>query len=95
MNLDRENFASPYADHYAFLGHRTSNRDELRGRIGRYAALSYAWGDGLPLRLTRAVKEGFRKEIPWEEIPKTLQDAMIIMHRLGLRYLWVDALTII
>jgi hypothetical protein len=69
---------------------------EANGAVsGRYATLSYVWGDALPLRLTRAVLELFKFGIPWSDIPKTLQDAMIISHRLGLRYLWVDSLTII
>ncbi|KAK4035441.1 hypothetical protein C8A01DRAFT_17864, partial [Parachaetomium inaequale] len=59
------------------------------------SALSYVWGDTLPQRLTRAVLESFKSGIPWSDIPKTLQDAMTITHLLGLRYLWVDALTII
>lgn len=62
---------------------------------GRYAALSYVWGDTLPLRLTRAALDSFKSGLPWSDIPKTLQDAMTITHRLGLRYLWVDALSII
>ena len=69
---------------------------EINGAVsGRYAALSYVWGDTLPLMLTRAVLESFKSGITWSDIPKTLQDAMTITHRLGLRYLWVDALTII
>ncbi len=69
---------------------------ESSGSIsGRYAALSYVWGDTLPLKLTGAVLDSFKSGIPWSDIPKTLQDAMTITHHLGLRYLWVDALSII
>lgn len=65
------------------------------GVSGRYVALSYSWGAGLPLRLTRSSLASFMSGIPWADIPKTLQDAMTITHKLGLRYLWVDSLTII
>lgn len=65
------------------------------GVSGHYAALSYSWGAGLPLKLTRSSLASFMSGIPWTDIPKTLQDAMTITHKLGLRYLWVDALTII
>jgi len=65
------------------------------GALGQYAALSYSWGSGLPLKLTRSSLDSFMSGIPWTDIPKTLQDAMTITHELGLRYLWVDALTII
>lgn len=65
------------------------------GVSGQYAALSYSWGAGLPLKLTRSSLASFMSGIPWTDIPKTLQDAMTITHKLGLRYLWVDSLTII
>ena len=65
------------------------------GGSGQYAALSYSWGDGLPLKLERSSLASFISGIPWEDIPKTLQDAMTITYKLGLRYLWVDALIII
>ncbi|KAK3316466.1 heterokaryon incompatibility protein-domain-containing protein [Apodospora peruviana] len=68
---------------------------ETKGATGRYAALSYVWGKVLPLKLTKAKLEHFKSGIPWHSIPKTLQDAIIITHRLGLRYVWIDALTII
>ncbi len=68
---------------------------ESKGMTGRYMALSYVWGSGLPLKLTNSTLGTFKAGIPWPSIPKTLQDAMTITHRLGLCYLWVDALTIV
>ena len=68
---------------------------ETNGTFGRYAALSYSWGKSLPLKLTRSSIQPFKSGIPWSKIPKTLQDAMAITHRLGLRYIWIDALTIV
>ncbi|KAK1835283.1 heterokaryon incompatibility protein-domain-containing protein [Podospora conica] len=66
-----------------------------KGAHGRYAALSYSWGDGLPLKLTRSSLALFMSGIPWTDIPKTLQDAMVITHEIGLRYIWIDSLTIV
>ena len=68
---------------------------ETQGALGRYVALSYMWGNGLPLKLTKQNLNAFKSSIPWGKIPKTLQDAMIITHRVGLRYIWIDSLTII
>lgn len=68
---------------------------ESKGMTGRYAALSYMWGTELPLRTTKATFETFKSHIPWALIPKTLQDAMLIANGLELRYVWIDALTII
>jgi len=64
-------------------------------QAGRYAALSYCWGTARQLKLTQERLEDFKSGIRWEDVPKTLQHAMIITHNLGLRYLWIDALTII
>jgi hypothetical protein len=62
---------------------------------GRYAALSYCWGDVLPLRLTKDVFEQFEKSMPISHLPKTFRDAIEATRSLGLRYLWIDALCII
>ena len=67
---------------------------ETKNSREKYIALSYMWGEALPLTLTAASLDQFKSSIPWTKIPKTLQDAMIITHRLGLRYIWINALTI-
>ncbi|KAH8658165.1 heterokaryon incompatibility protein-domain-containing protein [Xylariales sp. PMI_506] len=61
-----------------------------------YAALSYQWGPTtgtLMLSLTNI--QTFAKGIPLADIPKTLLDAVVVCRKLGIRYLWVDALCII
>jgi hypothetical protein len=60
-----------------------------------YAALSYSWGGSWPCSLTTAKLDEYRKSIPVHVLPKTLYDAMIVARRLGISYLWIDALTII
>jgi len=67
-----------------------------------YVCLSYCWGptDGSdvglgPLETTKWTLESFQCSIPWEQLPKTFQDAVVFTRKLGFRYLWIDALCII
>ncbi len=62
----------------------------------KYSALSYCWGGHANFtttteNITRHENEG----IPITSLPKTLQDAIICTRKIGLQYLWVDALCII
>lgn len=61
-----------------------------------YSALSYCWGlDGQPEKLTAANLRSYERDgIPWQSLPKTLKDAAITTHLLGMRYLWIDSLCI-
>jgi hypothetical protein len=65
-------------------------------RSFEYVALSYAWG---PVRdttqATSSNLEAMTQRLPWAQLPKTIQDAILITRRLGIRYLWVDALCIL
>ncbi|KAF8853259.1 hypothetical protein BDZ45DRAFT_598808, partial [Acephala macrosclerotiorum] len=54
----------------------------------RYMTLSHCWGGFQPLRLTLSSFEDFHNHIPWTDLPKTFQDAMIITSNLGFKYLW-------
>ena len=60
-----------------------------------YVALSHCWG-ACPLLTTsfRTLKQ-HRNQIPWDLLPRLFQDAVIVTRRLGLRFLWVDALCIV
>ncbi|KIX97595.1 uncharacterized protein Z520_06373 [Fonsecaea multimorphosa CBS 102226] len=62
---------------------------------GKYVALSYCWGDFLPLKLTRDVIKQFEVSIASASLPKTFQDAVEVTQSLGFRYLWIDALCIV
>ncbi|PTD02123.1 hypothetical protein HYE67_000224 [Fusarium culmorum] len=35
------------------------------------------------------------QHLPWDQLPKTIQDAILVTRSLGVRYLWVDALCIL
>jgi hypothetical protein len=65
------------------------------GESGEYVALSYCWGGSQTLLTTTATAQDFTDGIPTSRIPKTILDAITLTHKLGLRYLWVDALCII
>jgi hypothetical protein len=67
-----------------------------KGRIARYATLSYCWGpSGDILKTTEANLEQHCRNIDFEWLPNTLKDAVLVAKRLGFRYLWIDSLCII
>ena len=51
----------------------------------QYAALSYVWGETQPRNGDRLDYHGFSKELPL-----TIEDALEVTRRWGLRYVWVD-----
>jgi hypothetical protein len=64
---------------------------------GLYAALSYCWGpdSAKDYMLTKAALPTFSLNIPCIALPRTIQEAFRITRRLGVRYIWIDALCII
>jgi hypothetical protein len=44
---------------------------------------------------TQATLKSRKSSIPWDELPKTFQEAILVTRDLGLNYLWVDSLCII
>ena len=66
--------------------------------VGRahYAALSYTWGRSEPTWQSTITNVNARfNSFPRSELPKTIDDAIIITSQLGLRYLWADSLCIV
>ncbi|OJD29431.1 het-domain-containing protein [Diplodia corticola] len=64
---------------------------------GRYAALSYVWGVSLqdqPVYLSKESQPRLTHEIPEDKLPPTIKDAVLATRKLGIRYLWIDALCI-
>ncbi len=64
----------------------------------RYLALSYVWGGVPQLLLTRdnwtvLAERGSLLALA-SRIPQVIKDAMLLVHRIGERYLWVDSLCI-
>ncbi|KAG4435024.1 hypothetical protein IFR05_009480 [Cadophora sp. M221] len=70
---------------------------EITEECGVYAALSYCWGpdSAKDYMLTKAKLPEFNSNIPSEALPRTIQESFQIARRLGVRYIWIDALCII
>ncbi|OOF94952.1 hypothetical protein ASPCADRAFT_507815 [Aspergillus carbonarius ITEM 5010] len=60
-----------------------------------YVAVSYCWGTEGNLMTTKENIDIHRQHIEWKLIPCTLQEAISLTRRLGIRYIWIDALCII
>jgi hypothetical protein len=52
-----------------------------------YAALSHCWGGKAPLILTQSQLHSMKNGINEAQLPKTLQDAILVVRNLGIRYL--------
>jgi heterokaryon incompatibility protein (HET) len=71
---------------------------ETEGEMIEYVTLSYCWGPiEKPVWNTTTHNLGDRKKhgISVSSLPKTLQDAVTVVCKLGYRYLWIDSLCIL
>jgi hypothetical protein len=61
-----------------------------------YTALSYVWGSSPFFKSTKLEVSVLRQRLGLNayQIPKTIQDAIFLTQRIGVRYLWVDSLCI-
>ena len=64
------------------------------GESARYVALSHCWGGASIIQTTMSLLEEFQQHIKYENLSKTIQDAVHVTRELGIRYLWVDSLCI-
>lgn len=65
------------------------------GEHGHYVTLSHCWGRGIINVLKKANIKQLQATMRTESLPRNFQDAVVITRRLGLRFLWIDALCII
>lgn len=65
------------------------------GTRGKYVTLSHCWGKVSPLVTTKSTLKKRIAGICVAESPKTFQDAILVTHGLGFRYLWIDSLCIV
>jgi hypothetical protein len=68
---------------------------ETKGKVGYWACLSHCWGGEQPLTTTRDTIASHLDNIPWESLPKTFQDAVVVARAFEIQYLWIDSLCII
>lgn len=72
------------------------NFDELgTNQAQPYMALSYCWGGRQEYTLSACMLEHMPFTLEEERIPKTIRDAIRVAQRLQIRYLWVDALSVV
>ncbi|KAF4627985.1 hypothetical protein G7Y89_g10167 [Cudoniella acicularis] len=64
------------------------------GTTGTWVALSYCWGGDSTFVLNETKRPDLQQGIPVQDFPPTLRDAVLVTRRLGLQYLWIDALCI-
>jgi hypothetical protein len=65
------------------------------GQKDRYAALSHCWGGSNPLITTTDNVVSHVENLPYESLPHTFRDAILVARALGLEYLWIDSLCIL
>lgn len=69
---------------------------DLDTKATRYTTLSHCWGPkGVAVKLLSSNIERFSRQIPWEIVPLTFREAILAATRLGLKYIWIDALCIL
>jgi hypothetical protein len=68
---------------------------ELPHQNCKYMTLSHRWGSASFLRLEAGNIERFMKGVAMSELSNTFQDAITVTRRMGVQYLWIDALCII
>ena len=68
---------------------------ETKGQQGQYVTLSHCWGASKPPVTDPLTFNTYLQEIPFVSLPRTFQDAITAVRRLGYRYLWIDCFCII
>ncbi|KAF2658117.1 HET-domain-containing protein [Lophiostoma macrostomum CBS 122681] len=65
------------------------------GIVGRYACLSHCWGTSRAMVTEKETLQAHQQGMDWDSFPKTFQDAITIVRKLGIQYLWIDSLCIL
>ncbi|ESZ96631.1 hypothetical protein SBOR_2998 [Sclerotinia borealis F-4128] len=70
-------------------------KESISQNTGSYATLSHCWGKARLLTTLKSTFAKYKQGILWGALPKTFQDAILIVRALGLRYISIDSLCII
>ena len=76
-------------------GKRSPFLYETGHRLGTYVTLSHCWGNTSTLTTTAITLEDRKSGIELSKVSRTFRDAIRVTQKLGLQYLWIDALCII
>ena len=69
---------------------------EKQEEPGRYICLSHCWGDSRnKCQTTKASLEVNKVSISVDQLPPSMQDAIAVTRKFGIRYLWIDSLCIV
>lgn len=76
---------------------RLFHTKDVQNFEGSYVCLSHRWGSPQHTRLISTVANihDHMKGIPWEEFPRTFQDAIAICKHMSVSYLWIVSLCIL
>jgi hypothetical protein len=73
-------------------GPRTVKLYASKREPAAYLCLSHCWGTRPILQTTTLNLDDHLNAIPWEDMPRSFQDAVTFTHGLGFKYLWIDSL---
>lgn len=68
---------------------------ETKDQQGQYVTLSHCWGTSKPPVTDSRTFNRYHQAIHFVSLPRTFQDAIVAVRRLGYRYLWIDCFCII
>jgi hypothetical protein len=68
---------------------------ESHREFDHYVALSHCWGKFQMIKTERDSIHLRTQSIPWSSLPRTFQEAITTVRKLGLRYIWIDSLCIV
>ena len=60
----------------------------------KYVTLSHCWGSNPIISLQKGLVSAFKKNIPWNQLPLSFQDALVVTRKLKIKFLWIDSLCI-
>jgi hypothetical protein len=68
-------------------------RENVKPEIQRYACLSHCWGpEGPAIQLKKSTAAVLRAGVPLASLRKTFLETVKVCLKLGISYLWIDAL---